>query len=271
MNEELQTYMMSFLLSLKEEFAVATYDYTTTSGQYAVSLPPRAIGGKVREIMVKDEDQYRRISRVEPTRVLQPPSNDGTPDRYYFEGNKIIVDPCGAADIRIKYFRRPGALVLEADAGVITAINTGTKTVTLSSLPDGFTTSEEYDFVQSSPPFDTLGMDLAVTGISGNDVTFSATLPTDLVVGDYLCLAGEAPVPQIPVELHSLLAKRTNVVALEALGGAGDPQLKVALTMLADAERRAHFLTDDRDEGAPRYIINRYGPGFRRFHTRFRG
>jgi hypothetical protein len=198
MNEELQTYMMSFLLSLKEEFAVATYDYTTTSGQYAVSLPPRAIGGKVREIMVKDEDQYRRISRVEPTRVLQPPSNDGTPDRYYFEGNKIIVDPCGAADIRIKYFRRPGALVLEADAGVITAINTGTKTVTLSSLPDGFTTSEEYDFVQSSPPFDTLGMDLAVTGISGNDVTFSATLPTDLVVGDYLCLAGEAPVRRFP-------------------------------------------------------------------------
>lgn len=270
MDEELKAYLMPFLISLKEEYAVDTYDFTVQSGVSSYALPPRAIGGKIREVMVLDEDKYRRLSRVEPTRMLQPSTATGAPDRYYFEGNKLVVDPCDTAQIRVKYFRRPGRLVLAADAGKVTAIDVNAKTVTLSAVPETFVPGATYDFIQAQPYFETLGEDLAVTGVDADagTVVFSATLPATLAVGDFLALAGESPVPQIPVELHSLLAKRTNVVALEALGDSEG--LKMAQAMLADAEKRAHFLVDDRDEGAPRYIINRNGPGFRRFHTRFR-
>lgn len=273
MDEELKSYMMGFLLSLKEEFAVDTFDFTTTSGVFKYPLPPRAVGGKIREILVDvdGDGEYIRIARVEPQRMIQPPKNTSTPSKYWFEGNSVVLDPCGQANVRIKYFRRPGSLTLKADAGQITNINTGTNTVTLATpIPTTFSTSVTYDFIQSQPYFETLQMDLGVSSVnSGTGVVIcSGPLPTPLAVGDYLCLAGTSPVPQIPVELHSLLARRTNVVALEALDDEGG--LKIAQAMLADAERRAHWLVDDRDEGAPRYIINRWGPGFKRFHVRLR-
>lgn len=258
--EELQTYLVGFLISLTENYLVADYNLTLTAGTAEYRMPPRSIGGKARMVLAQtDGGQYRRITEAETERILHPPTDSGSPAFYYWAGSKIGFSPCGGGNIRIQYFRKPNRLVLEEDAAQITAINTGTKTVTVTGIPLAWG-SDTYDFISVQTPFDALAEDASAT-VAGSNITFANALPSDLQVGDWVALAGESPLPQIPEVLHPLLAQRTAAKALESL----DAKSAAALSKVAlDEEKRAaHLLVNNRGAGSPRYIINRNGPGWR--------
>jgi hypothetical protein len=78
---------------------------------------------------------------------------------------------------------------------------------------------ETIDFISSTPSFDSLEDDAAITVVSNQDVTF-ASLPADLAVGDWISLSGTTPIPQLPYEAHPVLAQLGACKALEAMGDA---------------------------------------------------
>lgn len=264
--EELQTYVMKVLLAVREEYAVATYDLTLVQGTSTYVLPPRAIGGKLRNAAVLDATGATSspLIRIQPEHV-NTVSTQGSVAGYYIQGDDIIFTPVpsNADTVRLTYFRRPSALVTTTAVGLISGINTGTKVVSTAVFyPATFTTAQTYDFVRAVPPFKILAQDQAITNVTTNTLTFTSALPTGLAVGDYVCLAGESAIPQIPVELHPLLSQRVVYKCLEALGDD-----KSVIAEQAADKMRLDMLTliTPRVEGASRPIINYSGPGFKRF------
>jgi hypothetical protein len=266
-NDELQSYVVPIVMRVREEHFVYTADITLVSGTSAYPFPYRSIGGRARQIFWKQSDtDYIPMDRIEPDNENQSgfTTGGGTPTGYKLEGNNIVFipSPTATGTIRVKYFIRPGFLVQTSAVGTITAFNTVAKTVTISSSPSTFTSSVLYDLVSAVPGFSSLAID-QVASKSSNVYTFTSALPGGLAIGDYLCLAGESPVPQIPVELHPLLSQRTTMKVLEALG---DPRAAVTKSMADEMERNTLTLLTPRVEGATRVIINYNAPGWGRRH-----
>lgn len=262
-DEELQTTIVQLLLSVREEFLVAKepHDVSITASTSDYALPTRAIGGKLRQVLISTNgDDFAPLGRVDP-------ENDWTVGSgthavgYRFNGNYVTLVPTPASTsgtLRLSYFMRPSRLVGTSAVGLISAINTSTGVVTCN-IPSTFTTSERFDLVKGKSGFECLAIDLTASAVGGASITFSAAdLPSGLAVGDYVCLAGESPIPQVPVELHPLLSQRVVCRVLEALG---DPKLAVAEATSARLMNTARSLLSPRDQGARRVIVNPYGPG----------
>lgn len=259
--EELQTYVMNLLLSANEDYATATADTTIVSGTNSYSLPARASNESLRNVLYLEAGSYVPLIRTNPQDV--PGTTDtGTPHSYYFFDDAIVLvpTPSAAGTLRLQYFRRPSALVAASAAATISSIN-GARTVvtTTATIPSTITNTVTVDVVSHTPGFRILTMDAALTGtVSGTTITFSSALPASVVAGDYVCLAGESCVPQIPVEAHPLLAQRIVVKALEALGD----------KKAADAEKTSERMSKSllarllpRTTGSIRYVVNANGPG----------
>jgi hypothetical protein len=263
-SDETQSYMTQLLMSVREEFFVTDYDVTTTAAS-SYRIPPRAVGSKLRQVLINDGSGFRVVPRVEPKVQWEYQSaGTGAPAAYYLKGTSIELLPAPSAGLtlRMQYFRRPNTVVYDDQCGRITAINTGTGAVTISASVSDFSSSETYDFVRGTPGFETLAMDQSAV-VSGGGLTLTfASLPSELAVGDFVCLAGQTPIPQLPVELHQLLSQRTVVKVLEAMG---DPKVTTAKTMCDEERARALTQLTPRSEGDSRYIINYQGPGWARW------
>jgi hypothetical protein len=85
--------------------------------------------------------------------------------------------------------------------------------VTVAALPSTIVNGSTVDFVQYKSPNDLLAFESTITGVAGTVLTF-ASLPNDLAVGDYICLANQSPVPLIPEELHPVLTQAAMVTCL---------------------------------------------------------
>lgn len=92
------------------------------------------------------------------------------------------------------------------------------------------------------------------------------TLPLNMQKNDFMCLQNETVIPQIPQELHKMLAQR---VAMRCLESIGDTEgLQAAAVKLQDAEEKSASIIDNRVEGAPKLITNRHG--FLNYSRRYR-
>ena len=175
----------------------------------------------------------------------------------------LVPSPSQSGTLRLEYHRRPSALVTTSAVATISSIN-GARTVitTTATIPSTIVSGISVDVVDNTPGFKTLVMDATTTATtSGTTITLTAALPSSVAAGDYVCLAGESPVPQIPVELHPLLAQRTKAAALEALG---DPKAVQAMQVCDRMRQSAMVQLSPRSKGSPRYLINRNAPGLGR-------
>jgi hypothetical protein len=210
LNTEQRLYLTNLLQATRENFRQSTYDITTTAGTKRYAIPPRAVAAGIIAVAISNSDGSRTPLNFFPSWRVQESANPTAGD-CYLEGNELVLyqDP-GVITIRVLYNRRLSELVLEASARAITAINTSTKTVTIAAAPSTFTGRTTMDLVKATPHFDTYGIDLACTAIGsgGTSVIFSATLPTSLAVGDYVCVPGETPVCNAPWELHDVLVHK---------------------------------------------------------------
>jgi hypothetical protein len=158
------------------------------------------------------------------------------------------------------YYLRPNTLVLNSKAGRICDIDTTTGVVTIETFPDAFANVPVMDFINAKSPNNIISFDKQPTSVDSitKTITFATTdLPSDLEIGDYLNVKQETIVPQLPVELHAILAQRVAVAALEALGD--QEGLLAAQKRLDMMERSSTDLIDNRVEGAPEKINNRHG------------
>lgn len=126
------------------------------------------------------------------------------------------------------------------------------------------------DFLQTKPGHRTYTYDVPLQSISGNTGAFLQddlmaflsngngevlqTLP--IIVGDYICLANECIIPQIPPDLHNGLAERASARILAAQGDAQG--LGVSQQKISDIEKSEGNLLDNRVDGAPLKVLNRF-------------
>lgn len=134
------------------------------------------------------------------------------------------------------------------------------KRLTLSTLPVAFLQNNFFDFVQNVSPNKIIHYDRRFNAINqvSKQISFIATDIPDVTVGSYITLAEETFVPNIPTELHPVLAQRVAVSCLEAMGDEQNKQS--AERKLAAMEKDAGTFLDNRVEGAMQKIKARHSP-----------
>lgn len=127
-------------------------------------------------------------------------------------------------------------------------------------VPVGITSGVLVDFLQTDGGHSTYSFDVTVgnNAVSATSITFpNSTVPSDFVVGDYICLQYECIVPQVPTDLHNILAERVCSRILKAQGD--DAGLKNAKMDIQDLEARQAAMIDNRVDGSPQKVVNRNG------------
>lgn len=268
LNEEMDTGILPYLIEQHEEhlvnFVEVDIDQTPP---FEYEIPYRAIGNKLRDVSLIDySGNAYELSRASLEEISDYSAYSATDYNgvFYLENNKVVfmsLNGSVGSKVRMYFYLRPSSLVLTSDTGKILDISiSGTDTVLkLDNLPDDFVEGILYDIVGSRSPnklkkFDISGATLDRTNSAIRIATDK--LPSDLVVGDYVCIAEESPFPQIPTELHPILSQRGAVYCLESLGdteGLGN-----ALRKLQSMEKGVTNLIENRVEGAPQKIKPRH-------------
>lgn len=287
LNEEMDTGILPYLLEQHEEHLVNYVEIEADSTfPFEYAIPYRAIGNKLRDVaLVNGSGIVYELSRASLEEISDYQTFTTTDDTgvFYVENNKIVLmnlNTSIGAKIRMYFYLRPSSLVLQKETGKITSIAKGaTETVlTLENFPSKFAKNPQFDIVGSRSPNKLKKFDISIDPDNINQNTKSVTIPNDLLpedleVNDYLCQAEESPFPQIPTELHPILAQRGAVYCLESLGDTEG--LSNAIRKLESMEKGVTNLIENRVEGAPQKIKARHTPlrdaVISRNNNRFRG
>jgi len=240
LNDEMQLGIVPMIISADQDFFVRYIDYDMPADSFTpIRLTQRIHALKAREVKLVDSTgvtiaNMRNMTRAE----FENFGEYDTGYSIYFQGNNIYVinpDSYSGKKLRVYYIDRPNTLVDDSECGLITAINTSTKTVTVNTLPSDFTTSINYDFVMGTPHFDIYDVNKDCSAIASTDMTFTDALPSDLAIGDWVCQTGFSVVANIPYELQDLLCIGA---ALRIQKAQGDSEAVEKLTMLYEDNKK---------------------------------
>lgn len=260
-SEELQGTILPYIESVKGEYFVKDADTTFVQGQTSYLLPPRATGTKLRDVALVDQSNNLVLLKyINPEDLKSAWAYAPYQFGFYPKDNSIILvlgNLLGSGNynfVRMMYFRRPNTLCTSGATGngaQVVSFNTGAKTITVDLAPTTWTASTQFDIINSMPPFNSKGDDLVITNIAGSVLTFSAALPSDLAVGDWVSEANFSPIPQIPVECQRLLEVLT---AARILQYTGDPAFQVMQGMAESMKKDLMQILSPRVDGSPRKI-----------------
>ena len=222
---QLRSKVVPYLSAVREGYMIWPGTIDLTSGTTKYNIPSRSVVMSLDDVLVLDTSgDERSIPYIDPSSRDKYNSRNTGAFRsnlaFYLEWNKIVLtqDPGSQyTSLSTPYMIRPGKLVETTDAGKITSFDSGTGVVTLDNVPSDFTTSLSYDIVGGSGGFEYVALDLAASAVDTSTITL-ASIPTDLEVGDWVCVAGETAVPQIPEDLAPILVYETLVKILKSLG-----------------------------------------------------
>lgn len=198
-NHQLQVDLTPIMMKLNEEYFLQYKDFTVNQG-LTYRIPTRAVGAKIRDL--KMIDGSGNISQID--RLYEEDRPLGKSGYYMLRNSVELSSNYTGGTLRMKYYARPSSLVEVTACAKIASIDTMTSSVEVESVPTTFTTGIAVDLVQDNNPYDLLGMDYLMASVSGTTLTFSS-LPSDLAVGDWVCLPAQSPVPMLPEEMHPVL------------------------------------------------------------------
>lgn len=258
LREEMFTILLPLINNTRGAYFETVVDTpATTSAGYPI--PPRAIGNRVVNVSVVDPggNEYL-LPIVDYTDPAAQSYSSGTSARpsAYIRNNKIILNPplTQGYTLRQIIYLRPGDLILTADARQV--VSKTSTSITLSSALTGLSTGTLFDIVANNPPFPYHKYDISGT-VSGSTISGLSNLD-DVAVGDYVCLAGFSPIPQIPYELHPVLMQ---LAASRVVGRLGDAKGKQLLQQAAQA-MMANMIENMKPRVAnqPQRIVNLESP-----------
>ena len=220
--------------NVAEEYFVYYFDQVYNQNVYDYYLPYRGIGNRLREVCFVDTTgQEVLIDRLRPEEIASKMDIRGqtlSPFKvgFYLVNNRIHLyfnNWAGTASfptLRMKYLRQPNNLVFKAAVAQVLSINSSLNQITLTGTPPASTylTTVTYDFISNVPPFISWQDDIVCTNITGTVMTFATTIPAGLQKGDWVCLSGQSPVPQIPVSGINYLLQLGAAKCLEIQGDA---------------------------------------------------
>lgn len=252
---EMQTTVLPLLMSLRGEYCIVFEDQTVVAGQAGYDIPARAVGLMLREVHLVDAGgAITNLPQLSPEDIET--TTPGPPEAFYLRQNQVYLYPTpatAAGTLRLYYPLRPASLIEATSAALVSSINTGTGVVTFTSVPSAWTTGNRFDWVRKDGGSEPRAIEQTASLISGTDVTF-ASLPSSLVAGDYLALAGETPLIQLPAELRPVLCAATAVRLCESMQL---PGLDSARKSLEEVVKAVQLLLTPRVIGAPKKIVAR--------------
>lgn len=281
-NTEIKIGMLPSILQYHEEFyARDTAPISLVANQSNYPIPYRAVGGKFRNLFYRDTNgNLRQMSRISPDDRAQYQTSTYSSDCLYFyiQGNDIVLVPSigdnPTGSLVFSYYMRPNELVDEDRVAKILSISEGASTTvfTVDQIPasltafyqggnsiTGFTSANaKFDILQENPGHKTIVFDITPTAVSSGALTITFDnddLDDSIVAGDYICFASECIIPQIPTELHDVLAQRVLMRTQQALG---DTQgYTVGQAKLSEMEKNTGTLVDNRSEGSATKATNK--------------
>jgi len=184
-------------------------------------------------------------------------ANPDTRAGYYIEGDELVLHPRSfAGTMRLYYDRLPNRLCRSetttlqgtsylAEAVQVVSVDTvtGAITCTATAVPAAITTSTPICVVQGTPGFRlkiasaTPSAKTSTIVTLGNDI--AAVAAAGIVAGDWVCLAGDSPVIQLPVELHGMVAEYVAHMVLRVAGDARMAASEKVLGMMAENYRKS--------------------------------
>lgn len=262
--DEMRDSIVPMLRRLNEEYLIDDYDVAVVAGTASYRLPSWATGEALRDVQLPDGNGgFYSLIRKEPQSVSSLVT--GPSGLFFLKDESVVLvpTPTAATTLRMRCLRRPARLVLPGVAFVVTNIGASyldTLPVDAAVTVSGFGyfgAAATVDVVRGAPGFRPLGTELAA-GLNGSpfENRFNLTVPSDAASGDYILLSGTSPVPQIPAELHPLLAQATSCAFLRA---SGQPGLETAEAKRVAMEAEAMQLFAPRTQNQQRYINNRSG------------
>lgn len=171
---------------------------------------------------------------------------------YYPQGDRLHFFPeAFDGTLRLYFHRLPNRLCRSqtvtiqgnsyaAEAVQVVSVNTdtGAITCTASSVPSTITTSTPVCVVQGTPGFEHRILTATPTAVTSTIVTLGSNIAevaaAGIVAGDWLQLAGDTAVPQLPLDVHPILSMATAAHILRVMGS---PQLQAAVAELGEMSR----------------------------------
>lgn len=274
--EEINMGLVPLILAEQEDYFLYDEYIQLVPGTSKYTIPYRATGNKIREVSHRRNDNNTDLSEMTRIGVGDLPfynqnQTNSNVHAFYISNNQICLVPDNPTNnyngqLKVSYYIRPNTLVPLAEVGIVTAINTTTGVVSLTTIPPKFLTPSGTlrsdllnDFIMIKSPHKTLLFDIKPLSIDtvANTMTFTTMdIPKSLVIGDHISEATESAVPQVPSDLHVMLAHRVAARCLEALGDTEG--LQNANVKLAEMEKNAKDLINNRVEDAPRKLTNRH-------------
>jgi hypothetical protein len=192
--------------------------------------------------------------------------NHGIPN-----GRKVAISNVTLSDLSIfsgvyeisiinsNSFSIGASLALSGTGGTATLM-LDVKSLQVNSLPTHMVADQYFDFVQNISPNKIIYYDVRINDVNQSlgIISFAAESIPDIEAGQYVTAAEETFVPNIPTELHPILAQRVAVACLEAMGDEQNKQS--AERKLANMEKDAGTFLDNRVEGAQVKIKSRHSP-----------
>lgn len=245
----------------------------TTSGVSRYPIPERAIGRGLRDLKYSSDGSGESQTVQDLVEITLEDEHcfaeDGTPQGYYFLGDKIVLRPTpqdSEGGLIQFYDEAPAKLIKVAKAARITAVTAPTCTIALNPTASGFVlaTGSVVDLFEGISGHSTLSAQITIADLTGLVITFAdADFPYNeddtsaLSVGDYVAITGYSPVIQTMDEAIPKLITGTSKRVLVALGDSE------GLAQLEKDEVRQDMklkeLLEPRNRGESKKIINRNG------------
>lgn len=264
--EEMNMAIVPAVLKEQEDYYLYSEDIALVNGTTKYNIPYRAIGNKIRDVSIVDASgNVLEMSRIGIGDLpLYPILNSSNLSKFYIMNNQVgLTADTGLTgnSLRISYYLRPNSLVPNAEICNVVSVNRTTGVVTVDAVPAGFTvvnldsTRKKLDFIKAKSPHKLLNYDAVPTTSSTVSITFAlADIPADLEMNDIIALATETNIPQIPSDLHVLLAQRVSARILESIGDTEG--LTNANAKISELEQKTNIIIGNRVDDAPKIITN---------------
>ena len=223
--EELHGVIVPTITNAREEYFVYKDDSNALTGSLnpVFDIPHRSVGMQLREITAtigNVENNLPRLDLEDRTYARSSSNVFG----FDLTNNQINVRGSNSGTLNLYYYLRPGDLVKSNQARQIAVIDPDNRQLTVTSPPSSWNTATKFDVIKQLAGYGHKSIDMTISNIDSATgvITFTEDFPADgwtqFVVGDWLAVAEQSPVPQIPLEWQEYLAEAVVCYMMESIG-----------------------------------------------------
>lgn len=252
LNEEMHSRIIPLMLGVQEEYYTDYIDVDLKD--FPIRIPSEAIGQKLRSLMFLHDDGT--LGAPIPRVGIENEYVQGGLC-YRMQGNSVHLHfygmDFGRRRARLFYHRRPSVLVSPLEVATIQS-SVG-DVFTVARRPLNIDVGAKVDVIESRNPFSPAYRNKNVLAVSSSTIQVEGV--EEVEPGWVICLAGKTFYPELPLELHELLAQAAAMKILESQGKPTETAL--ATDVYGRMEQNALKLITPRSDGQPKKVLPRRG------------